>query len=163
MQVQSFLLPRMATALDPMFKKIDKMIEEHGDLTEQDVIDIINMGDDILNNMAAYGEALRPLLERLREWTGGLTEFDTLQKGIQGITEQTAGVLESYLNQMRVSVDMLLQNSNFMNVNVVTLVTASSDMLYQMRESVQIQRSIENVLLNVSSVGGTDAFKVRII
>ncbi|MCL2313404.1 MAG: hypothetical protein FWC41_13190, partial [Firmicutes bacterium] len=147
--IESFLLPKMANALSPMFEKIDKLIEEKGDLTEQDVIDIINMGDDILNNMAAYGEALRPLLERLREWTGGLSEFDTLQKGIQGITEQTAGVLESYLNQMRVSVDMLLQNSNFMNVNVVTLVTASSDMLYQMRESVQIQRSIYHLIDSV--------------
>ena len=164
--VEAFLLPKMVKALDPLFTELDKMIKGKGvgKLTDEDIFKLIGMADETMDAMSAYAEIIRPLLERLKIWSGDtVAGWDTLSKGIQGITEQTAGVLESYLNQMRFSVDLLLENSNYMTIRFDTLIEINSEIFSMMRESVQIQKGIENILLNVSAPAGNDAFKIRMI
>lgn len=86
-------------------------------------------------------------------------ELSALQQGIQGITEDTAGALEAYMNSVSQQVylhsDLLTQIRDV----VVTLdfdmqTSVMSQMLLQLQSSYQVQMSIQNILLGVLNPSG---------
>ncbi len=86
-------------------------------------------------------------------------ELSSLQQGIQGITEDQAGALESYMNivsqkvyeQNSLLVDIREHISNFnMDVQLGTL----SQMLLQLQQSYQVHKNIEAILNGVLNPSG---------
>jgi chemotaxis protein histidine kinase CheA len=82
-----------------------------------------------------------------------------LQQGIQGVTEDTAGAIEAYMNIVAQRVfeqNMYLQEirdhlNNFdLDVQLGTL----SQMLLQLQQSYQVQQNIESILTGVLNPSG---------
>lgn len=88
--------------LEPFLKDFDEMFAEQseggGKVTKAEL-------DDIKNKFAEMSPELNAFLTTMLENLGGLTssanELSGLQRGIQGITEQQADILASYLNSIR--------------------------------------------------------------
>jgi plasmid maintenance system antidote protein VapI len=85
--------------------------------------------------------------------------LSALQQGIQGITEDTAGAIEAYMNIVAQRVfeqNMYLQEirdhlNNFdLDVQLGTL----SQMLLQLQQSYQVQQNIESILTGVLNPSG---------
>ena len=82
------------------------------------------------------------------------SDLSSLQQGIQNITEDTGGALEASLNGISGQVysqTNILQN--LLNNSNVSLGT-QSQILLQMRESYQIQKSIQSILTGWSNNSG---------
>lgn len=115
---------------DPISKVIDKYtsqwISSDGKI---DINKVINQSESFGNELNDIGSFFQDMLEQamagsdylkdLLMGTGGAAELSGLQKGIQGVTEQTAEALESLLNSMRFEqsehtklMTDLLKNSN---------------------------------------------------
>ena len=94
--------------------------------------------------------------------TSTTSDLSSLQQGIQNMTEDTGGALEASLNGISGQVYLhttflqgLLSNSN------ISLGT-QSQMLLQMRDSYQIQKSIQSMISNAVSNNGK-SFRVELI
>lgn len=92
--------------------------------------------------------------------------LSALQQGIQGITEDTAGAIEAYMNGM--SQQVYLQSGVLTQIRDTILgfeldvqLGVSSQMLMQLQQSYQVQQSIEQVLQNVLNPSGR-AFVVEL-
>lgn len=92
--------------------------------------------------------------------------LSALQQGIQGITEDTAGAIEAYMNGM--SQQVYLQSGVLTQIRDTILgfeldvqVATISQMLLQLQQSYQVQQSIEQVLQNVLNPSGR-AFVVEL-
>ena len=87
----------------------EKLMEEYKKLAEQAIGEVPQISEDATkefqNGLLAAGEDFRNLIP---DWLINSTKdgagLSSLQKGIQGITEQTAQVLEAYLNSVRMYV-----------------------------------------------------------
>lgn len=86
-------------------------------------------------------------------------ELSALQQGIQGITEDTAGALESYMNgvsqQVYYQSDILTQIRDILinfggDVNIAT----NAQILFELQQSYQVQMSIQSILQGWSSPSG---------
>lgn len=94
----------MSVALAPFFNTLENLTKD-GSLifSKKDIQDLKDSKDESMRNL----QALLPYLQELFESFGiSLDEFkgDTLQKGIQSITESTAQVIASYMNSVRLEV-----------------------------------------------------------
>lgn len=92
--------------------------------------------------------------------------LSSLQQGIQGVTEDTAGAIEAYMNGM--SQQVYLQSGVLTQIRDTILgfeldvqVATISQMLLQLQQSYQVQQSIEQVLQNVLNPSGR-AFVVEL-
>ena len=114
------------------------------------------------------GEKLKTMLEKY--YTFGQSSdknLSALQQGIQGITEDTAGALEAYMNgvsqQMYLQSDILTQIRDTLNgFDMDAQVGTLSQMLLQMQQSYQIQMSIKSILEGTLVPSGR-AFAVELI
>ena len=93
--------------------------------------------------------------------------LSALQQGIQGITEETAGALEAYMNnvsqQMYVHTELLTQIRDA----IVTLdgdvqLATQAQMLLQLQQSYQVQMTIQNILQGVLNPSAR-AFQVELL
>lgn len=87
------------------------------------------------------------------------TALSGLQKGISGITENTAGVIESYMNTLRIEVlahGFILKQLAF-NTDVMNGTLSQS--LLVLRDSYQVQKSILSLLTNWNA---TDNRSIRV-
>lgn len=98
--------------------------------------------------------------------SGTNKNLSALQQGIQGITEDTAGAIEAYMNGM--SQQVYLQSGVLTQIRDTILgfeldvqVATISQMLLQLQQSYQVQQSIEQVLQNVLNPSGR-AFVVEL-
>ena len=134
------------------------------------------------DDIRQYAELLRsgqPIMEEnmqevanfLREL--GLMKDDAnknlsaLQQGIQGITEDTAGALEAYMNgvsqQVYLHSDLLTQIRDAVVGIDIDIQTASlSQILLQLQSSYQVQMSIQGILEGVLNPSGR-AFSVELV
>jgi len=134
------------------------------------------------DDIRQYAELLRsgqPIMEEnmqevanfLREL--GLMKDDAsknlsaLQQGIQGITEDTAGALEAYMNgvsqQVYLQSDILTQiRDTILGFELDAQVATLSQMLLQLQQSYVVQQNIENLLQNVINPSGR-AFMVELV
>ena len=86
-------------------------------------------------------------------------ELSALQQGIQGITEDTAGALESYMNSVSQQVyyqsDILTQIRDILvNFGGDVTIATNAQILFELQQSTQIQFSIQSILQGWSSASG---------
>ncbi len=94
-------------------------------------------------------------------------ELSNLQQGIQGITEDTAGALEAYMNSISQQVylhsDLLTQIRDAVVAIDYDVQTATqAQMLLQMQQSYQVQLAVQNILAGWSNANGM-AVRVQMI
>jgi flagellin-specific chaperone FliS len=119
---------------------------------------------------AIQENVINPLMEELKKWyeqgTKDAESLSSLQQGISGITEDTAGAIEAYLNgisqQVYLHSDLLTQIRNaILSFNSDVILDVQGQMLSQLQQSYQIQSSIHNILNGVLSSNGR-SFNVEI-
>ena len=96
----------------------------------------------------------------------GSAELSALQQGIQGITEDTAGALEAYMNSVSQQVylhsDLLTQIRDILvNFGGDVTIATNAQILLQLQQSFQVQMTIQNVLTGVLNASGL-AFRVEL-
>ena len=125
--------------LEPFYESLNEALKDY-ELTAEESKDLREMVEKIAPDLSS---ALEKIWGQLggsgSEEAGGLS---ALQKGIQGITEQTAQVIEAYLNSVRMYV-----------------ATISADTTSQLNEVKAIHRLLDSVTLGGHSRGGV-GFKV---
>ena len=160
--------------LDPFYKEVDRMTSRGSEGEEQ-----LTIGE--LRALAEQaGVTANDINVALGEFYGNLEslgivaktqeqsrQLSALQQGIQGITEETAGALEAYANN--ISQQGYIRNELLMQIRDA-LVVADTDlgmgvqaqMLLQLQQSYQVQVSIRSILEGVLTPAGT-AFNMQLI
>ena len=118
----------------------------------------------LMEELAAFkpelGEKIKELLGMYyRYGQESDKELSALQQGIQGITEDTAGALEAYMNgvsqQVYLHSDLLTQiRDAVVGYDLDVQVATMSQMLLQLRSSYEVQQSIQSILSGWSSPNG---------
>lgn len=95
------------------------------------------------------------------------SNLSALQQGIQGITEDTAGALEAYMNSVSQQVylhsDLLTQiRDAVVELDGSVQMSVQAQMLLQMQQSYQVQTAIQAILLGWSNASGL-AVKVEMV
>ena len=86
--------------------------------------------------------------------TGGEDNGSTLNKGIQGVTEETANVIEAYLNSMRYFVaDTNMVINNFFAA-FTSLDPLQNPMYSELANQTKLLRSIDDRLASVITYSG---------
>lgn len=153
--------------LEPVFKAIDNAVDESSDggmaLTQAELETISS-----LSKTAASGlnESMEKLMEILGYTSSNSSGLDSLQQGIQGVTESTATALESILNSMRfylatqqadvATIRLLLQNR--LGVMDDTSNTTSTPIITELQSQTQyikaISSSLDSVIKSGHRLGG---------
>ncbi len=118
--------------------------------------------DDFKNNFLAYMDAFGIQFGE----SAGKADLSALQQGIQGITEDTAGALEAYMNSVSQQVylhsDLLTQIRDILiNFGGDVTIATNAQILLQLQQSFQVQMTIQNVLTGVLNASGL-AFRVEL-
>ena len=140
---------------------------------------IYNSGGITLDDIKRYANALREGRDSIGLEMEGLEDvlkelglmntskqLSALQQGIQGITEDTAGAIEAYLNgvsqQVYLHSDLLTQiRDTVVSFDFDVQLGVMSQMLMHLQNSYQTQQSIQRILENVLTPSGR-AFAVEI-
>jgi hypothetical protein len=133
--------------------------------------DILHYAELLRNGQPIVEENLKDVESFLREL--GLlndkkkTSLSALQQGIQGITEDTAGSLESYMNGVSQQVyyhSSLLEQirDSVAGFDLDVSLGVQSQILLQLQSSYQVQMSIQGILEGVLNPSGM-AFKVEMV
>lgn len=161
--VASYLVSKR---LQKIFDEVDKLTDEKSEggseitmnelkrlknlIGDKSIAEQIN--DDLTNLYGALGIAFGVNSEQEKN-------LSALQQGIQGVTEDTAGAIEAYMNIVAQRVfeqNLYLQEirdhlNNFdLDVQLGTL----SQMLLQLQQSYQVQQNIESILTGVLNPSG---------
>lgn len=165
----------VANLLQPLYDSVDKYTSESSmggvDLTTSELQALATLsgelGVKINNALGAFYGNLANLGIISQNIEDGESELSALQAGIQGITEDTAGALEAYMNgvsqQVYLQSDILTQIRDTLvgfdlDVNVATL----GQVLLQLQASYQTQQAIQGILEGWSSASGL-AVKVEMV
>lgn len=108
----------MKKALTPVIKAMQDAVDPDGEsgigITKEEMKAILIAKGVSKDLVEGYSESIQGLIDGLGLETGDFAG-DTLQKGIQGITESTADVIASYMNSIRlevVTIRTLMEKSN---------------------------------------------------
>jgi translation initiation factor 2B subunit (eIF-2B alpha/beta/delta family) len=143
--------------LEPLFKQIDKAVGRDSDImlsAEEVVSNLQNMEGNIDSTMSDLNDMLSYLAQQydIGDWIEGSSNLSGLQKGIQGVTEDTADIIASYLNSIRFFVaekhSMLSQIAD-----AFTNVDAPNPMLMELRIQTDLVRSINDMFGSVIGRG----------
>lgn len=149
----------VAGILQKTFTMVEEAVKD-GALTPEELEAINNEGQAA---MGLINEALGGMGSWFQSILGAYSSFngETLQKGIQGVTEQTAGIIEGYLNTIRFEIfkhtNVLqgIQTQMQMNNNI------SSDILYQATLSYQVLVAIRDWQTSITTLdNGLPAIRV---
>lgn len=126
----------------------------------------------LLNSREGAEERVKMLKDILAQYgikfgEGTNKELSQLQQGIQGITEDTAGALEAYMNgvsqQVYLQSDLLTQIRDIMVGYDFTLQSATNaGILLSLQQSYQVQMAIQSILVGWSNASG-QAVRVEMI
>ena len=115
------------------------------------------------------GGYLQDILDRIQDIVtpSNDAQLSALQQGIQGITEDTAGALEAYMNgvsqQVYLHSDLLTQiRDAVIGFNMDASLGVQSQMLFELQQSYAVQMAIQNILTGWSSANGL-AVKVEMV
>lgn len=153
----------VSTLLKPLYDAVDEYTKEGSqggvELTANEIKDLSDLSErlsvDINNALGAYYGNLKTI--------GALgntgKSLSALQQGIQGITEDTAGALEAYMNsvsqQVYLQSDLLTQiNNTLLSFNLDVQVATIGQILLQLQSSYQVQMAIQGVLEGWSTPNG---------
>ena len=142
-------------------KYVNKWINDEGDFLmtpEQMMQSAANMGNELLDKSEYLAKMLESLPPEVKKWLTGSSELSGLSKGIQSMTEDTAQILEAYLNTIRdvtISIRMtgenqlsVLQASQLIQSQILTEVSMMSS------ATVSIDRSIRSVIAQSNGDNG---------
>ena len=147
-------------------EKLNKLYSDNVTITPSDVSSVkqeaTEMKDDAKKTFEAYMDAFGILFGQ-----DSTKELSALQQGIQGITEDTAGALESYMNI--VSQRMFEQGSLIREIRDVVVgfdtdvqTATQAQMLLQLQQSYAVQMAIQGILEGVLNPSGR-AFSVELL
>jgi len=148
------------------FEKLNKLYSDNVTITPSDVSSVkqeaTEMKDDAKKTFDAYMEAFGILFGQ-----DSTKELSALQQGIQGITEDTAGALEAYMNGVSQQVYLHSQllteiRDAVVGFNFDVQVGTMAEMLLQLQQSYQVQMSIESILRGVLNPS-EQAIKVELL
>lgn len=166
MIVKSLASTIVGERLKSMFAMVKRFTEENSaggvGITAEEAKQIADLGKELI---PLINEDLKNLMGQLGiEFGSGVKDaaLSSLQKGIQGITEEQAGALEAYMNM--VSQQVFQQTTIMQGIWDMTNVNAGtmSQMLLQMRSSYQILQAIQVWTVNISTAAG-NGVNVRIL
>mgnify|MGYP002638616717 FL=1 len=166
MIVKSLASTIVGERLKSMFAMVKRFTEENSaggvGITTEEAKQIADLGKELI---PLINEDLKNLMGQLGiEFGSGVKDaaLSSLQKGIQGITEEQAGALEAYMNM--VSQQVFQQTTIMQGIWDMTNVNAGtmSQMLLQMRSSYQILQAIQVWTVNISTAAG-NGVNVRIL
>lgn len=166
MIVKSLASTIVGERLKSMFAMVQRFTEENSaggvGITTEEAKQIADLGKELI---PLINEDLKNLMGQLGiEFGSGVKDaaLSSLQKGVQSVSEETAGAIEAYLNMVSGQVfqqTTILQGIwDMTNVNAGTM----SQMLLQMRSSYQILQAIQVWTVNISTAAG-NGVNVRIL
>jgi len=147
-------------------EKLNKLYSDNVAITPYDVSSVkqeaTEMKDDAKKTFDAYMDAFGILFGQ-----DSTKELSALQQGIQGITEDTAGALESYMNI--VSQRIFEQGSLIREIRDVVVgfdadvqVATQAQMLLQLQQSYAVQMAIQGILEGWNNPSG-QAVRVELV
>ena len=154
---------------DEEIRAYRNMLEQAVDGTESSIdkasVEYTKWSLDYMNNegreyMTNYAEMLKGALgDWYRYGQDSQNNLSALQQGIQGITEDTAGALEAYMNgvsqQVYYQSDILTQIRDILiGGNADIQLGVQGQMLLQLQQSFQVQMAIQSILEGWSSPNG---------
>ena len=120
--------------------------------TTGDLRNLVTSIDEIRPELSSDWEAIRALLEEFGLIKGDSSkQLSSLQQGIQGITEDTAGAIEAYMNILNQKVfyhGTILEQirDTLVGFDLDLSLGVQSQMLLQLQNSYQTQMAIQNLL-----------------
>lgn len=151
--------------IDRLKKKLEGYVNENDiDLSTTELTDLVSMAK---NEYPVLAENLKKIFEAFKE--AGLDtmpetgELSGLQRGIQGITEETAQIIEAYLNAIRMTV---VDNGSKMSSVISSLESISNSISNTMvgyLKTVAEQTSAINSLLEGVRTSNTQAIRVELV
>ena len=146
-------------------KMLADAVDSTSDAVNQASVDYTQWALDYMNGegrdyMTNYAEMLKAALG---DWYSygqdAQASLSALQQGIQGISEDTAGALEAYMNSISQQVylhsELLTQlRDALVNFDLDVQVATMSQMLLQLQQSYQVQLAIQNILNGWSNPSG---------
>lgn len=153
MIVKQLSLKVTESFIKPITDKIDKALEGDSNLDADEAQDIYDTWDKIKGNL---NNTLLDLIEGLGDLApeaGSASELSGLQKGIQSVTEETAGIIEGYLNSIR----FFVSDSNIQLQTIASFFSADpaqNPMFSEMMAQTRLLRSIDDRLSSVITSAG---------
>ena len=159
----------LETTLKQLYAKRDELDNQMSGAIDAYNAAIAPTPEDIsdIQDMVAQGkQVIKEKIDALMELFGiqfgqnaGDTQLSALQQGIMGITEDTAGALESYMNSVSQQVyyqsDILTQIRDILvNFGGDVTIATNAQILFELQQSTQIQLSIQSILQGWSSANG---------
>lgn len=138
--------------LEPIMKNLNNMIGPDSYLSNDE---LEALQKQIEGTMPALNEYFKTITENFGvPITGGEDNGSTLNKGIQGVTEETANVIEAYLNSMRYFVaDTNMVINNFFAA-FTSLDPLQNPMYSELANQTKLLRSIDDRLASVITYSG---------
>lgn len=155
--IQNLVVKQMALRvtekfLKPVMDEIDKSIENDSYLSTDELAKIRALQDKTMGNL---NQGLKDIMEGFGDLVpqpGSASELTGLQKGIQGITAEQAGVIEAYLNSIRFFVsDISIETKRL--VSSLLDETIPNPILNELRIQTEQIRSINSFLDSVIMSG----------
>lgn len=137
--------------IDPWIDDLNAALED-SELDDKEAASLISSMEEIYPGLNA---ALEAIFGPLKDWmASSYDELSGLQKGIQGITEETAQALEALLNSVR----YYTADSNMQLRNIYAILSGTSDiatnpMLAELRSQTQMMTAINRLLNSVVKAG----------
>lgn len=136
--------------LEPIMKQLDSMIGEDSYLSTDE---LDKLKEQIAETMPGLNEYFKTLAESFGVPQEGTTELSGLQTGIQGVTEETAGVIEAYLNSMR----FFVADSNMQLQTIASFFSndpMQNPLVSQLMAQTRLLQSIDDRLASVITSAG---------
>ena len=159
----------MEIALQPTLDKLKGILQQKGKLDETDIPaiadDLIKAGDNAIENIT-------DILDYLKEKGWDLSENGTLSvsNSIKSITEDTADILASYLNQCRADLSVVRnmheryypQFSEIGNAQIIQMKAIAQNTLRNAEAAERIEMAVNSLDGNMKAViNGTKRFNVK--
>lgn len=151
--VKQLALRGVTKFLEPIMKQIDDAIGNDSYLSTDELAKIKASVEEMNPKLNAYFKDIMEGFGDMLPQPGSASELTGLQKGIQGVTEETAGVIEAYLNSMR----FFVADTN-MQVQKLALFfsadPAQNPMYSELMSQTRLLRSIDDRLASVITSAG---------
>lgn len=156
----------VAKLLEPLMNEINSALEGDFKVDEAELANIEGKSEEALKFIDDYLQSLfgeGGIYENYRNSATETGELSGLQRGIQGITEETAQIIEAYLNAIRMTV---VDNGTKMSSVISSLESISNSISNTMvgyLKTVAEQTSAINSLLEGVRTSNTQAIRVELV
>lgn len=148
-------------------KGLEKYIDPEKDDLELTTEEAKNWVDEVTSTLPAMNDALKNYFEALQNAGINLNgtnddKLSELQKGIQGITEETAQALEALLESMRFYVANSYERLVLLVDSITATDSGANPMLAELQTQTILIRSMESMLSSVIKISGSKGRVLRV-